>query len=101
LEFTRHAGDGVLGDILVAEWTPSGGSFAFDAGAGAAGASEPDETSLPLKDWIAGVEGSQDSERPRAVHPKASRSHRRKPATSSRVRNFFELCEGRSRVAQK
>jgi hypothetical protein len=61
LEFTRlaDAGDGLLGVILVAEWTPSGGSFAVDAGAGAAGASEPDESSLPLEDWIAGVEASQ------------------------------------------
>jgi hypothetical protein len=61
LEFTRlaDAGDGLLGVILVAEWTPSGAGFAVDAGAGAAGASEPDESSLPLEDWIAGVEASQ------------------------------------------
>jgi hypothetical protein len=62
LEFTRLADDGD-GDgdglILVAEWTPSGAAFAVDAGAGAAGASEPDETSVPLDDWIAAVEASE------------------------------------------
>jgi hypothetical protein len=61
LEFTRlaDAGDGLLGVILVAEWTPSLAAVAVDAGAGAAGASEPDESSLPLEDWIAAVEASE------------------------------------------
>jgi hypothetical protein len=60
LEFTRlaDAGDGLLGVILVAEWTPSGEAFSVDALAGAAGASQPDDTALPLEDWIAAVEAS-------------------------------------------
>jgi hypothetical protein len=61
LEFTRlaDAGDGLLGVILVAEWTPSDEAVSVDASAGAAGASEPDETTIPLEDWIAGVEASE------------------------------------------
>ena len=61
LEFTRLAdvGDGLLGVILVAEWTPSGETVSVDARAGAAGAREPDDTAIPLEDWITAVEASQ------------------------------------------
>ena len=61
LEFTRLAdvGDGLLGVILVAECTPSGETVCVDARAGAAGAREPDDTAIPLADWITAVEASQ------------------------------------------
>jgi hypothetical protein len=61
LEFTRlaDAGNGLLGVLLVAEWTPSGGAVSVDTRAGAAGASEPDEDAIPLEDWIAAVEASE------------------------------------------
>jgi hypothetical protein len=61
LEFTRLAdtGHGFLGVILVVEWTLSGEGFFIDAGAGAAGASQADDTAIPLEDWIAAVEASE------------------------------------------
>ena len=61
LEFTRLAdvGDGLLGVILVAEWTPLGEAVSVDARAGAAGAREPDDPAIPLEDWIAAVEASE------------------------------------------
>jgi hypothetical protein len=61
MEFTRlaDAGEGLFGVILVAEWAPSGEAFSVDVPAGAAGASQPDDTAIALEDWIAAVEASE------------------------------------------